>query len=987
MSVNDLAEVRTSDGLRVALKALRERKHLSYDTIVRRSGIGKTTLSDILNAKTNLPQWGTLELVLKACEVSPKDLAAWEQAHRRASVAGIGQPLEQITDPFALEVHAAITGSSGAQLTALPPYVPRPHDAELADVVAGALAGVSGIAVLVGGSSAGKTRGLWEALAPLRAAGGWRLWHPVFPTRSESLADLDRVRARTVVWLNETQRYLWGEPGDRAATALQALLDDPSTAPVLVVGTLWPEHHGSLSSDPATAAAKLLRDHEIEVPHAFTGEALHAIHRAAAHDERLADAVEHAEDNQITQYLAGGPELVRRYRFSCSPTAKAIIEVAMDAIQLGHPNDLSFALLRDAAPHYLLSVDRANLSDDWLEKALAETAQPSKGVRGPLTRINPLPTTVGQRRRHRSAATPAGPQFRLADYLDHYGRRHRSRTIAPIGLWEALADHAPTAHLNRLGEAAHARGLYFDAAQLWKNATRHGDARAATSLLTLMAQVTPEDLPTEWVIEHVTDTDSAAVCPLLAKLQELADPGLFDVFIERVVTTVRFDRSTGAPQLLAQLRKTASCTQLQALARRAATTMPVEYGGDASALYEQLLAVGSYTTAEEFAGRATAAMPLDEPFVAGMIEQLLAAGSVDLARALTERALASRDARRTRAIIECLDRWPDHAERSEFLQRATSVTLDNPWEISALLETLHRAGAEEQFDQLSRRAATSVALGDGAGAGVLLVTWWETRSRHAIREFLSRITDIELDHGGGLALLLTALQMVGAHEEFTLLAQRAADRCCHDEPANIAMLLYALHQAGAYELARQVARQAASTACGDARGLAQLLDELQRVGTPEQVTELARRAAATAPLQSPLDVAVLMTQLHRAGTVEELADVAARAATTVAINDLGQVRALLEQYRIIGANSHIDALLHRVTTEAVPYSRFRQADQLYEWLAFNGNLDHIDAIVRHLTAAGQFDKYLHFSGMHEKYRFGRDPDGTPAEPWCWTDLA
>ena len=67
---------------------------------------------------------------------------------------------------------------------------------------------VSGMVVLVAGSSAGKTRACWEAIEPLRDADGWRLWHPRNPTRSEAmLAGLDRVQLRTVVWLNEAQRW------------------------------------------------------------------------------------------------------------------------------------------------------------------------------------------------------------------------------------------------------------------------------------------------------------------------------------------------------------------------------------------------------------------------------------------------------------------------------------------------------------------------------------------------------------------------------------------------------------------------------------------------------------------------------------------------------------------------------------------------------------------------------------------------------------
>ncbi|MGH8878930.1 MAG: hypothetical protein ACRD0P_16595 [Stackebrandtia sp.] len=97
------------------------------------------------------------------------------------------------------------------------------------------------IAVLVAGSSAGKTRACWEALHPLRDRKGWRLWHPFDPTRPEAaIQALDTVGPRTVVWLNKTQEYLGGEDGERVAAKLRTLLADPGRAPVLVLGTLWP---------------------------------------------------------------------------------------------------------------------------------------------------------------------------------------------------------------------------------------------------------------------------------------------------------------------------------------------------------------------------------------------------------------------------------------------------------------------------------------------------------------------------------------------------------------------------------------------------------------------------------------------------------------------------------------------------------------------------------------------------------------------------
>ena len=139
-------------------------------------------------------------------------------------------------------------------LPALPPYARRAHDEALAAVVAAAAGGQSQLAVLVGGSSTGKTRACWEAVtAPGALPAGWRLWHPYDPTRPEALLEgLPAVAPRTVIWLNEAQLYLLEAPTDaaeRAAAALQTLLADSGRGPVLVLATLWPEYWDALTRE------------------------------------------------------------------------------------------------------------------------------------------------------------------------------------------------------------------------------------------------------------------------------------------------------------------------------------------------------------------------------------------------------------------------------------------------------------------------------------------------------------------------------------------------------------------------------------------------------------------------------------------------------------------------------------------------------------------------------------------------------------------
>src|ERR1700733_7486559 len=99
------------------------------------------------------------------------------------------RPLSEVTDPFDLEVARPYTrGPMPPGTGELPRYVHRGHDGRLDKVVQAAVAGTSGMAVLVGQTWTGKTRACWEALRWLRDSGqGWSLCHPVDPSPAEAL--------------------------------------------------------------------------------------------------------------------------------------------------------------------------------------------------------------------------------------------------------------------------------------------------------------------------------------------------------------------------------------------------------------------------------------------------------------------------------------------------------------------------------------------------------------------------------------------------------------------------------------------------------------------------------------------------------------------------------------------------------------------------------------------------------------------------------
>ncbi|MGW7793610.1 hypothetical protein ACWGKX_40045, partial [Streptomyces tricolor] len=365
----------------------------------------------------------------------------------------------------------------------LPLYVRRAHDGVLRSVVAQAAGGASRMVVLVGESSSGKTRACWEAVAELLA--GWRLWHPLDPSPPQALANALRegVAPRTAIWLNELQWYVGEQAGvlaEQVAVGLRALLQDSASAPVLVLGTVWPEFW-SVWTAPDVPGRRtehaqrraLLEGKGVYVPTAFEARELEDARPVGGHDPRLADALAHTVDGRIAQYMAGAPALLERYR-TAPPAARAVIAAAMDASRLGGAALVGRDFLQVAAEGYLGDDDFDALGEGWLEDALAYTQQPSKGVRGLLSRVRARTGTGG------------GGGWRLSDYMDHIDRSERRFVAPPASFWRAAREHLPEAHLVRaVGRAAEARWRDAEAASLYQRALDLGDLEAGQYLVWL----------------------------------------------------------------------------------------------------------------------------------------------------------------------------------------------------------------------------------------------------------------------------------------------------------------------------------------------------------------------------------------------------------------------------------------------------------------------------------------------------------------------
>ena len=92
------------------------------------------------------------------------------------------------------------------------------------------------------------------------------------------------------------------------------------------------------------------------------------------------------------------------------------------------------------------------------------------------------------------------------------------------------------------------------------------------------------------------------------------------------------------------------------------------------------------------------------------------------------------------------------------------------------------------------------------------------------------------------------------------------------------------------------------------------------------------------------------SRLREAGAQDQATALAERAAAHVALDDPGAVASLLRELREAGAQDQATALEDR------------------------------------LPGAGMFELFREQEGRQDRFRFGREADGSPAGPWAWEDL-
>ncbi len=847
--------------------------------------------------------------------------------------------------PVELGVHQVIGGGP------MPAYIRRPHDELLRAVLDPAVA-ASRLVVVRGGSSTGKTRAAYEAVADRLA--DWRVDYPLDPGALTARLEAG-IPDRTVLWLGELRQYA---DADGGAAVLGRLADLFQGEGRLVITTMWPEQWatyaaaaraGPGAADPAGTAGRLLeplpeltgrdpagidpaRGGVIDVPARFAPADLDAAARVG--DPLLAEAADAGPDGQLTQYLAGVPDLLRHYKGTGGdPYGQAVITAAMDATRLGHASPLPAALLQEAAVGYLTGQQRTKDIASWRDKALTYA---TTELNGAVRALQPIPPPSGT----------GVVGYQAADYLDQHGRRTRQEQLGPASLWDALTARTTSASdLGRLAQAARDRGLYRHAAALWTTAATLGSTYAARDLVTHLCRVSPGDTAraAQWAAGQASLDDPGAVTALLRSLLSAGTRDAATALAARVAGHVGLDDAGAVAGLLRELREAGAGDAVAALlARDPADQASLDDAGAVAFLLRELREAGASDAVAALLARdpADQASPDYPRAVAELLRELREAGASDAVATLATRAAA-------------------HA------------SLARPGHLAPLLRELREAGAGDAVTALATRAAAHVSLDD---------------LRH-------------------VTMLLRSLLSAGAGDAVATLATRAAAHASLDDPMAVASLLRSLRKAGASDAVATLVTRAAGASAAvaarvvgrssvgladvhDAWAVAGLLRELRWAGASDAVAALlARDPAGQASLDDAWAVAELLQELREAGASDAVAALLARdPAAHARLDQPIAVAMLLWELREAGASDAVAALLARDPADQASLDDPQAVAVLLRVLGEAGASDAATALATRAADAGMFGLFLEVRPDEaSSYRFGRQLDGTPSQSWRWQE--
>lgn len=304
----------------------------------------------------------------------------WERLYTRAQNAPVVARDSRVAvfpvrdaDPLELKVHRARTLDDG---NALPTYIPRDIDPAVRQALA-RIGDAGGAVLLVGDSTAGKTRCAYEAMAAVLPD------HLlIVPPHITDLADAvteavtaARSGTRCVLWLNDMEQYL--SPEGLTLGDIRAL----RAARTVVLGTMRSRIRADLPSHELVRLAE-----EFEVKRLWSPHELGRVrdHLRTRPDARLRLALDEAEDFGVAEILATGPQLWRELNSASvvngNPRGAALVWAAIDLALAGLTEPQSADLLGELHERYLPGRNKQLIAPEPFEVALSWATSPRDAV-------------------------------------------------------------------------------------------------------------------------------------------------------------------------------------------------------------------------------------------------------------------------------------------------------------------------------------------------------------------------------------------------------------------------------------------------------------------------------------------------------------------------------------------------------------------------------------------------------------------------------
>ncbi len=465
--------------------------------------------------------------------------------------------VRQVLDPIMLGVHPSSVVHGGSRpdggeplMERVPAYVRRDVDEDLRRRLADSV-----FVVLVGDSSAGKSRAAFEAVTAVLQD------HVlIVPQNRDAVAaavSAAEGTRRCVLWLDDLERYVGAGGLTRVGVAR---IMAGRRAHRVIVATLRAAEEALLTSDAAgeeggwqsrrDAREALELAYRIPLSRLFSEPEMERAN-ARAWDPRIAEALAKAHTYGMAEYMAAGPELLRDWEDAWSPDTDprtpshprgaALVAAATDLRRGGFASPLPRRTIEEVHEHYLRERGGARLRPEPRPDAWTWATRARRATTALLQPVN-------------------DEHVQVFDYLlDAVQRSCRPGDHVPDNILDAALGVCAAIDADNIARAAGRNGRYRLAERASYQAYRsYGSALGTEHRETLAARAFHADILRELGRNAEFECEYRMVAEIAARVFGPEDPLALESRNGRAFALIRLGRSAEAEEELRAVRDVSS---------------------------------------------------------------------------------------------------------------------------------------------------------------------------------------------------------------------------------------------------------------------------------------------------------------------------------------------------------------------------------------------------------------------------------------------